>query len=389
MKERRKLFLPLLLVIPMIRRSSLRFQLAFCGKFRYVKRPEEAEAVCKELLKKKVRVIGVDAEWNAVYRRGRPPSKTALLQLAWEDVSSRASTTRGKSKWSWDADKVDRHDTLKRKLRVELLHLKHFEKFPETLRKLLEDPTILKVGAHVKGDCGRLVREGVLFAEASGQKRSKNQLQLHEPSSYTSYFNGEPYDTSDWIEIERIARKRLKLEKFDLVEICRGLYGDPIDKGERMSNWEADELSKDQQIYASTDAAMHLACYLALEEMDDLPIEEQQMRRTRSSPEQNNSKRSVIYADWDAGSMKVIEPRISGALLENLRSKNSLEKVRVKTGFVYEEVVKEEGAQIECKDGVDEGFSLRPLARKKMSLHEFLFVPERRKATAYYKIGFD
>ena len=63
----------------MFRRSLPSFELAFSGKYRYTKRASEAEAFCREIIAKNVAVLGVDAEWNAVYRRGKKPGKTALL----------------------------------------------------------------------------------------------------------------------------------------------------------------------------------------------------------------------------------------------------------------------------------------------------------------------
>ena len=63
----------------MFRQSLPSLELAFSGKYRYTRRASEAEVFCKEILARNISVLGVDAEWNAVYKRGKKPGKTALL----------------------------------------------------------------------------------------------------------------------------------------------------------------------------------------------------------------------------------------------------------------------------------------------------------------------
>ncbi len=239
--------------------------LAFCGPIRYIRTPAQAEKVCRELSKKEVSVLGVDAEWNAVWRKGREGNKTALLQIAWVDASREEE---GSSSFFLKSGAAARGSgsveslsvgSLKNanNIRVDLFHLKHMKSFPQALKELLENKSVLKVGAHVKGDCGRLVREGRLFGSSStedleeSEEVTKSETIYNDQcehfedegrgvDSFTSYFGSDKkaYDTSDWIEIERLARKRIKLEKYDLVGISLGLFGHGICKEERLSNWE-------------------------------------------------------------------------------------------------------------------------------------------------------
>ena len=62
-----------------------RAALAFTGRCAYFGRDDETEAerLCQELIRARIRCIGVDLEWTTTFKKGHT-TDTALLQLAWE-----------------------------------------------------------------------------------------------------------------------------------------------------------------------------------------------------------------------------------------------------------------------------------------------------------------
>ncbi len=99
------------------------FALSFLGGCKYIRSPNEAEKLCRQLLRDPAaiektsqrvvqRVLGVDCEWNATWRSGGGRKKTALLQLAWADQTGAAAKT------SWDLKKAKKHPVLQKKIQV-------------------------------------------------------------------------------------------------------------------------------------------------------------------------------------------------------------------------------------------------------------------------------
>ncbi|CAD7961722.1 unnamed protein product [Amoebophrya sp. A25] len=247
--------------------------LQFLGHTQYIDLESEADRVCERILKDKVRLIGIDAEWNMTFKKNAV-QRVALLQLAYE-----IPKPNPRARASWAPALMRAHESLQRPIRVKLFHLSEFSRFPAALRKILEDDEILKVGVNIKGDCSRLVKEHKIEV-------SENKVA--------------------WVDTEKLARRKISLSKepveegaeemrnYTLASLCSYFYRISIDKTReiRCGNWERWPLTTLQQNYAATDAATHLSTYWALEKMEDLP-ESEQLRRTavrRSGPSSTSSR---------------------------------------------------------------------------------------------------
>ena len=101
--------------------------------------------------------------------------------------------------------------------------------FPPALKQFLENEQYLKVGAGLHDDMRRL-----------------RQISRFEPGGFL--------DLQKYVEAFNIESKSLK----KMVAIVLGYK---ISKSQQMSNWEADELTEQQQKYAATDALVFLEIY--------------------------------------------------------------------------------------------------------------------------------
>jgi ribonuclease D len=63
----------------------------------------------------------------------------------------------------------------------------------------------------------------------------------------------KPFIPKGFVELQDHA-KNLGITDFSLKKLAAITCGFRISKGQQLSNWEADELSEAQQIYAATDA---------------------------------------------------------------------------------------------------------------------------------------
>ena len=105
--------------------------------------------------------------------------------------------------------------------------------FTKGLIKFLEDPEILKIGLSLKDDFHSLRR-----------------LQEFEPSNF--------------IDLQQYVKNFL-IEDNSLSKIYAVLFGKRICKAQRLTNWEAEELSLSQQQYAALDA---MACLEIFNELN-------------------------------------------------------------------------------------------------------------------------
>lgn len=139
------------------------------------------------------RVLGLDIEWE-VSREGGPPNPPATIQLAVGNV-------------------------------VVIFHLLHGQrkapdKLPQPLAGLLEDPSVVKTGVGIKGDCTRLKR-----------------------------FFG--VDVRNVVDLAGLALER-KVDigpRRGLADLCHHLLGRCLQKEQhlRLSRWNVAELSEDQK----------------------------------------------------------------------------------------------------------------------------------------------
>ncbi len=101
--------------------------------------------------------------------------------------------------------------------------------FPEGLIKILSDPTIIKVGLSLQDDC-----------------RSLKKLAKFEPRGF--------------LELQRLC-PGYGIRDASLQKIYAIVFGQYMSKSQRMTNWEAEELTENQQRYAALDALACLQIY--------------------------------------------------------------------------------------------------------------------------------
>ena len=112
-----------------------------------------------------------------------------------------------------------------------LFRLNHIG-MPECVVKLLEDTKVTKVGLSWHDDLRSL------------QQRKK-------------------FRTGTFIDLQDIA-KDMGIQDISLQKLYANIFGEKISKGQRLSNWEADNLTEPQKLYAATDA---WACIRLYKEM--------------------------------------------------------------------------------------------------------------------------
>lgn len=103
---------------------------------------------------------------------------------------------------------------------------------PECLVRLLEDKKITKVGLSWHDDLRSL------------QQR-------------------KAFQSGTFVELQNIAGQMGIVDK-SLQKLYANIFGEKISKGQQLSNWEADNLSEAQKLYAATDA---WACVMLYKEM--------------------------------------------------------------------------------------------------------------------------
>lgn len=145
-------------------------------------------------------VIGFDTETRPSFTAGRI-NRVALLQLSTAD-------------------------------RCYLIRLCKFHLLPAPVVELLENESVLKVGAAVSGDLVGLNR--ISAVNARGFVDLQNEV------------------------------KRFGIENFSLRKMSAIVLGERVSKAQRLSNWEASVLTAQQMLYAATDAWVCLRIYEAL-----------------------------------------------------------------------------------------------------------------------------
>ena len=103
---------------------------------------------------------------------------------------------------------------------------------PDELLKILSDSSIVKVGAAIRDDIKSLI--SIQNFTANGFVDLQNEV------------------------------KKLEFESFSLRKLTAIVLGFRISKSQQLSNWDADELSQAQRVYAATDAWVSLMIYKGL-----------------------------------------------------------------------------------------------------------------------------
>ncbi|MDO4319480.1 MAG: 3'-5' exonuclease [Bacteroidales bacterium] len=148
----------------------------------------------------RARVVGFDTETRPSFHKGRL-HKVALMQLS-----------------------TDEHCFL---FRLNKLGIS------EGMRRFLEDPEIIKIG-----------------------------LSVHDDFSVMRRLN-EDLDPQGFVDLQDYV-KYFHIHDISLQKIYAIVFGGRISKNQRLTNWEADTLTPQQQIYAATDAWACLEIYRQL-----------------------------------------------------------------------------------------------------------------------------
>ena len=162
--------------------------------------PQQADNAVKYL--SQFPLLGIDSETRPSFKKGSN-HKVALLQIATDD-------------------------------RCYLFRLCKFG-MTLSLIRLLENPSITKVGLSLKDDF----------------------LMLHQRA---------PFEPHSIIELQEYVRV-FGIKDMSLQKIYANLFGAKISKAQQLSNWEADTLTIPQREYASIDAWACLKIYRLLEEL--------------------------------------------------------------------------------------------------------------------------
>jgi ribonuclease D len=114
-----------------------------------------------------------------------------------------------------------------------LFRLNKIKEFPECLRELLEDSTLVKVGLSTQDDF----------------KNLRKWCEDLQPKGF--------------IELQTLV-KQYGIDDISLAKIYALLFGLKLSKRQRLTNWEADQLNPKQLAYASLDAIACVEIYEAL-----------------------------------------------------------------------------------------------------------------------------
>lgn len=212
----------------------------------------------------RARVIGFDTETRPSFHRGRLHN-VALMQLS-----------------------TDEH--------CYLFRLNHLG-ISEHLRHFLEDPEVIKIGLSVHDDFSVMRR-------LVGDLDPQGFIDLQE---YVKYFH---------------------INDISLQKIFAIVYGQKISKNQRLTNWEADELTESQQKYAAIDAWACLKLYRTLRAGEFHPDESPYIvDRSALNPAQNNQLIGPIQAAEQAKAAEEREKK-AAAQAQNTEAKEPKENKR-------------------------------------------------------------
>ncbi|WP_158859175.1 3'-5' exonuclease [Lunatibacter salilacus] len=171
---------------------------AFEGKIILIDELEGLQKMYEDLNSKKS--IGFDTETRPAFRRG-VSYDVALIQLATDDTAY-------------------------------LIRINKIG-FPREVKRILENPDIVKIGAAVRDDLKGLKKLSPTF----------------KPSSF--------FDLNE--ELKKVGFLNVGVRNLSAM-----VLGIRISKSEQVSNWEADQLTDKQELYAATDAWACLAIFQKL-----------------------------------------------------------------------------------------------------------------------------
>ena len=175
-------------------------RVVFEGRIVVVFTEKEAAKAVDFLLSQSI--LGIDTETRPTFRKG-PMHQVALLQVSTHDVCF-------------------------------LFRLNRLGLSP-SVKRLLEDATVPKIGLSLTDDMNQLHRLG-------------------------------DFETGRFIDLQDHVRE-IGVEDLSLQKLYANFFGQRISKRQQLTNWEAEVLDDKQQLYAATDA---WACVMLYEELQRL-----------------------------------------------------------------------------------------------------------------------
>lgn len=173
---------------------------SFEGRIIIVQSETESDKAVSYLLSQQI--LGIDTETRPSFRKGQT-HQVALLQVSTVDTCFL--------------------------FRLNMIGI------TESIKRLLEDCSVIKVGLSLKDD-------------------------MHQLSKRADFTPGT------FIELQNEVKK-MGIKDMSLQKIYANLFSKRISKGQQLSNWEADTLTPQQKAYAATDA---WACIMIYNELNEL-----------------------------------------------------------------------------------------------------------------------
>jgi ribonuclease D len=173
---------------------------SFEGRIIVVQSETESDKAVRYLLSQQI--LGIDTETRPSFRKGQT-HQVALLQVSTVDTCFL--------------------------FRLNMIGI------TESIKRLLEDCSVIKVGLSLKDD-------------------------MHQLSKRADFTPGM------FIELQNEVKK-MGIKDMSLQKIYANLFSKRISKGQQLSNWEADTLTPQQKAYAATDA---WACIMIYNELNEL-----------------------------------------------------------------------------------------------------------------------
>ena len=152
------------------------------------------------------KVIGLDIEYKPNFKKGCPLNKTSLLQLSAGDC-------------------------------VVLIQLFQVKCIPNSLAKLLEDPSITKAGVGIDDDVKKLLHDWKVTVRGAVDLSKLMQTKYLEPT---------------YLSLAKLSLKLLDLDMHKRKKIS-------------ISNWEKPQLTPEQIQYAALDAWVGSECFSVLD----------------------------------------------------------------------------------------------------------------------------
>lgn len=170
----------------------------FNGTIITVTQDSEIFEACQKLINSE-KVIGFDTETKPAFKKGES-YKVSLLQLSTDEVAV-------------------------------LFRLHYLNDFSE-IKKIFEDPGIVKTGVAIRDDIKSLQK---LF----------------------------PFKANNFVELADVAKEK-GLKNFGLKGMTEEVLNETLSKKAKLTNWQARELTYEQLVYAATDAWIGKKLYEAL-----------------------------------------------------------------------------------------------------------------------------